>query len=160
MAAFGRWQLLSKRQLLHMAERSHPACNQPSCMQHDAPEGREGADDSEGLSGVHHLHLAAFVRAQQLQHLASRHHQLVHLGRREVAVDGALQSHNKRRGSEAGCSEQLPLPPPPPLLHRCRGAPAAVLPTIWTPFPALLAALLPAQRPAGADRLAMLPPSP
>lgn len=63
-----------------------------------APEGHQGPDHAKHFCRVHHLHLARLIGAQQLQHLAACHHQLVHLGSREVAIDGALRRAGRHTG--------------------------------------------------------------
>ena len=67
-----------------------------------APEGHQRADDAKDVGGVHHLHLAAVIGAQQLQHAAARHHQLVRLLLREAAVDGALRRGAGQVQGQAG----------------------------------------------------------
>ncbi len=60
-------------------------------------EGRDGADGAEHVAGPDHDELAHLVGPQQLQHLAVRHHDLLGLGAREVAVAGALRTGQRAR---------------------------------------------------------------
>jgi hypothetical protein len=55
------------------------------------PEGGQAADASKRVVHQDGGQLAMFVGAHELQHAAARNDQLLGLGRREVAVNGALQ---------------------------------------------------------------------
>lgn len=94
--------LSTPRSTCNLGSMAASPCRQPSGTPHTkhthAPEGGQGADHAKHLGGVHHLHAPRIVGPQQLQHLAAPHHNLMHLGRREVAVDGALRGGRRCQG--------------------------------------------------------------